>query len=296
MTETSNSTPNENILFFLPGVAEGVTFRNYDTTYANQQASPVIDACARLGLNAGFVDIFETHLRELNLVIRENQFDQKGEDGLSNRSYLGVQKISQNSLAVRVATGQDAVHEWKRVLVVSEKDACEKIEFLEAVFKKTELPPDGSDNIRGVVLDWIFAEQAMSALGNSIYMNNVLGGYHVDVDGQSDYIKAHLSISRSYSKVRGLESDFRIDKDFKNLKEGFGLLMLHESLLGRGVFISAAKADRILEMIRLIFPDAYRSNVIANHFNSVELVEERLRSYQDLSDSVELIVQEADDN
>ncbi len=240
----------------MPAEPAGIEQRYIGNDYAQTMAAPAVEACLRLGLNVGLQSFIEQHLRDLHMVVAEDKNETE-----AVAPHLSVGKF--------LAPG-DQEPSWHRVFVVGQQELMAR----EAQLRKV-LTTMGIDSVEDIklqmcALDWIFYEQVVSALGNAYFMQTHHGRYIADFNGQSPYYRAEYSVSADYLRRTG-QKDLSLEEDFKALQQGFGLMMLHDSLLVEAVLSRAAVADWAIAHLRSeAYPTAYRSDEIAEHLRYLQ--------------------------
>lgn len=270
-----------NVVYF-PGVQEEDVYTNLSTDYAEQHSGVIVDACLRLGLDPQFASGFSQHLNDLNLILVEDVNSQAEQKGVIKQSRLGIDHLSSVPLHRREQTGRTVELEWDRLLIASQAELLARSKELENAFEEFGFGAPSQRALGSVALDWVFAEQSMSALGNACYMERTFTGYKKDFNGQSPIYNTHYTVSLEF--LKGLEvddSEANVADDFARLQQGFGLMMLHGSLMAREVVTRSSAADWIIEEVKAARPRAYGAPAVARHLQAVKPIEQPERPYQD---------------
>lgn len=158
----------------------------------------------------------------------------------------------------------------------------------EELFKKKQIK--ARNNTKMLLLasmDWAFYEQAVVMLSNSYYMHNHFGRYVPDFNGQSPFYRTEFAISANYFKNQKNHKNMSIEEDLLNMVGGFGLMLLHESLIEHQVVRNATEADWTITALRKINKDLkgrdlYRANDIAKRFKALKPRRGVLSSFEGL--------------
>lgn len=220
--------------------------------YSEMMAPHIVDSCVRLGMAVELAPIFKNHLSDLHVAIRDDPKGHECEDPA-----IAVKKIKLPGIKKPT---------WKRLFIVGRHQIEDRQEELAEVITARGIEELDDAKVHTAAFDWLFYEfAALSALGNSCYMRrNIPKGYMEDFNGQSPYYRTEHILSSDYLLQTGTQG-VRVEDDYKALRQGFGLRMLHEGLLLKGVVERAKLADWIIEELRQRTPDAYRGDLIAEH-------------------------------
>lgn len=277
----SNTSEGGGVVLPFPGQIPEANYAYMDNEYVDHQADQVVDAVVRLGLDTEFVRYFSQHLHDLRLVC---QADIHLRVSAAEKSRLLVNNNPTVLPEQEQDTASDDAVNRPRLLVVSETDVLERSSILRKAFDCSDVRYGNKvyadPNIHRVSVDWIFAEQSMYALGNAVFMQKTFGRYLPDFHGQNQNYRAERMASTDFLK-KNPDSEVPIGADFQYLKEGFGFLMLHESLLGRAVLKRSVEADWILTGLRKEYQTAYRHEVVAAHLGALEPRTDLDRAYQE---------------
>lgn len=238
---------------------EAERLRVQGTEYTRAHAPLIVNACLRQGLNPELIPYFEPHLMDLFVAIRNDSFH-RTLSGLTTKPNEFA--LSSSELRVMpLMLGGEKVPTWRRLFIVSKQETEDKLASLKDAFTDKGVVALDDAKLKVSVLDWIFAEQSMAALGTACYEQRNHGYYIPDFHGQSAYYRAEHTLSIDYLQ-RHPELEVSAEEDYENLKRGFGVMMLHESLLSKKVVSKAKLADWVIEHVRQQFPLAYRSEQI----------------------------------
>lgn len=271
---------NGDNIFYLDRLDKVSGYHEAGTDYTEYMTPHVTETLIRLGLDSGFEDMLESHLKNLHLVF----FDSTE----NSPSFPPV--------VLTVLKSPDSETEYLRYLLVSRQEIEGRIDFLQQIMAQHDLfhPPLGSNEgmehesdrsnatglrlingekeqfqkLQGVVLDWIFYEQSMVVASNACYMQQHHPNYIADFNGQSRYYQAEKSISTNYAQ-QNPDEGINVSEDSRNLVSGFGINMLHESMLTHGLLSNTKDADRITESLRLIVPEAHRHEEISKRLKAL---------------------------
>ncbi|MDB5163462.1 MAG: hypothetical protein JWS12_79 [Candidatus Saccharibacteria bacterium] len=251
------------------------TIKYISTEYAEAMEPEISDTTLRLGVAPEFNEIFSHHLRDIHVITLE----------------IGWMSGSKSGLSVEYIP--DTSHEAsqpKRVMVLHpdeiQKRQSDLMRVFDTVLNEADQGTIKIRDIRALAFDWLFSEYACVALGNACFMQQNFGTYIPDFNGQALYYQTQNTISAHFikeaieSKVPNTHPDYfgPVSTDALNLREGFGIMMLHQSLLTRGVVHTAETANHVIEQIRLLYPEALRSEGIIDRLQSIKPVTERTRA------------------
>lgn len=239
-----------------PDLYNTEVFNNKGTDYARQMARHVIDACLRFDLAPEFVPMFEACLQDLNLVT----FDERETDN-PKPALLDLQKIPDKD------TDDGMV--YKRLMLVSEQEVYRRAGLLRAIFKEVNLTGTTRNQRVEVATDWIFYELSMAALGMACFMQKNFTNYVSDWNGTSEYDNAHRTVSTDFLSENP-EYDITAREDTRRLIKGFGIMMLHNVLIAKGLVNRAVHADWVIQALRARFPLAYRAKEIGERLAAVK--------------------------
>ncbi len=266
----------EVILF--PGAAEAQVSARYSNEYASDMAPYLVQFLTKHGLSPILCSVVKTHIEDLSLIVNNDSYETDSTKRLihNNTSRLTLEKVE---------TLEDPTEsEWRRVLIVDRSDYDDRIKIIEDQFKTFPYNRHyfNNDELEACVYDWILGEEAITVVANSVHMFRTFGKYIPDFNGQNPHSKSELTINADYiigSQVNLDETNdlFDITCDYLNLKRGFGLIVLHDSLLARGVLNSSRVADGILAKIRSVDKSAFRFEEIGKRLKSIRLNQVMLR-------------------
>lgn len=269
-------------LVYFPGVEQDEVYTNYDTEYAEQHSGVIVDACLRLGLDPRFAYGFSSHLNDLNLVLAEDLQRLAEEKGEPKQSRLDLQHLSDVPLHVRQKTGAEVHLEWDRLFIASQTELRTRADELQGHLDDIGFGASDPSVLGSVALDWVFAEQSMTALGNACYMQRTYTGYKKDFNGQSPCYRTQYTVSLEFLKSLSLEDPAaNVQDDFMRLQQGFGLMMLHGSLTAREVATKSAVANWVTAKAGINRPKAYNAQEIAAHLRAIKPIDEPDRPYQE---------------
>lgn len=227
--------------------------------YPMLMARHISESLVRLGLNVEFIPSFNQHMSDLHVVVRE---DSKHPD--APPSSIGVYKVQLPNESPEKEPG------WRRLHIVSQREVKQRQDMLAEVIEQRGIIDADRRKLQTAAIDWIFYENVLAVVSNACYMQqNFPNGYIGDFNGQSHYYRTERHISAEYLRQTST-SYITVEEDYESLKEGFGLMMLHESLLRKGVVAKAKMADWIIEKLRQDNQNAYRGDKITAHFEAMK--------------------------
>lgn len=292
---------------------------DYGQEYIQARAGEVIDTCLRFGLNGEFVPMLAQYLTDLHLIIGEKNIPQNAIElrmlpkGVA-QEWSRCVVIDEGELKLRIAMLNDILR--LPIQAGKDNDANEDERQVTPLFRRLLIEDDEEetpeDQGRGqqpafpieeevqrtreakinaqklilTAIDWAFYEQAMVVLSNVYHMRNRFGVYLKDLNDQSPYYRAQYSISATFlaQSEHGPETP-TVSEDLEALTQGFGLMLLHGSLIKHGLVRVAKQADWVLEELRHLYPAAYRSEEIAAHLERLKPVENVLEGYRQFSEA-----------
>lgn len=237
-------------IIFFPGSLEDGEYRDFTTEYAEASSEHLINTLSRHGLAPEFLDFTQRFICDLNLVIRDDRHSIHNDEEKPRLDVVGFtpQGGGQNPIE---ADGRQKL-EWKRIITLDLTDIFQRAKLIEEVLKRygfVEIDTS-PDILAAVAVDWIFGEEAYTAASSACFMHNNHSKYIQDYNAQNPNVRAEHYISSSYAALTG--TGLSAKKDYESAKRGFGFIMLHDSLVGRGVIQKAKIADWILEELRLL--------------------------------------------
>jgi len=271
---------NEDNVVYLDRLDKVSGYQEVGSDYIEYMTPHVTETFIRLGLDSGFEDMLDKHLRDLHLVF----FD----SAENSPSFPPV--------VLTVLKSPDSETEYLRYLLVSRQEFEGRVDLLQKIMADLALSRQSLDSdegvqhvsdqlsanglrlidgekeqfqkLQGVVLDWIFYEQSMVVASNACYMQQHHPNYIADFNGQSRYYQTEKSISTNYAQ-QNPDERINVSEDSRNLASGFGINMMHESMLTHGLLTNAKDANRITESLRLLVPEAHRHEEISKRLKAL---------------------------
>lgn len=298
---------------------------DYGREYAEAHAAGAYEAFLRFGLATEFGSVLVDHLSDLHIVAKKTREEKSrlSVQVIPGQEEAGEQRLlilDETDIARRVKRLSNALGEIIRedikaeprsvaasVLDFShkteagvdeddtEEDQVPNYSFhvpsnaQQPIHSETDEQVDSPKHLVNAVLDWVFAEQAMVALGNSYYMRNKFGIYVSDFDGQREGVNAELSLSAAYlaGPTHAKLVKRNVAEDFENTKTGFGLIVLQDSLIAHGTVQTYRQARRVVASLKLAHcSSAQNSQEIADRIQSLTPVEYVRSGYRELADVV----------
>ncbi len=246
-------------------------YKDMGTAYAETMTPHIVDACLRQGLPAEFVPMFEAHLKDLHFVL----FDEKEvEDRVSPQPRMDAPKLPKN--------GDENGGSYIRRILVSKQEIVRRADLLEEVFGEIGLDNLNRDKARQVAEDWTFYDMAMVALGNSCYMQQNHPRYIPDFNGQAAHVNAHRTLSSNFLSLHP-EYSISAQEDTRRLIKGFGIMMVQDALLAKGLVKRDAHANWMVQGIRNRIPDAYNSVQVSERLETTLPSKDTNRRFAELA-------------
>lgn len=227
----------------LPHVSEEEIYTSFSVEYAEMLAPHLVDALSRHGLHASFADTATEHIKSLNVVIVDDRFRQTYNEPASR---LDLQRMIVVEEQDRTE-GTDPT-DWQRIIFISHQEVLERTELLQSTLAQYGFDETDIDSLPAVAIDWIFAEEAITAAANACHMKNTYGKYIPDFNGQGANYRTELKISTGYLSHH--EHTITPEADYLMTKRGFGLMILADSLLARQVVEKGKVAEWVVNEIR----------------------------------------------
>ncbi|MDQ3064956.1 MAG: hypothetical protein M3Q36_01670 [bacterium] len=224
--------------------------------YSEAMAEVVVPELGEMGLEPAFMAMLSRHVGDMRLA-----FYPKGVDKASG---LHVLKDEDTDKFVRVAALNEAeVINYKTTLFLS------GVEYDSPIDEQTA---------KRIAVEWIFCELIADALANVYDIEEKVGKYVKDFNGQSPHYVSHLSISRhfynEYTDGQYFESD--LEKDHLAFRRGMALHFLPTFILSYSNVESYEVAKRISQKFANQYPCPEFAQTSTAPMNE-ESVKERLR-------------------
>jgi|SRR3989344_458992 len=298
---------------------------DYGQEYAKEHAASTYEAFLRFGLATEFGAVLVDHLSDLHIVAKKTREEKNrlsvqvipGQEEAGERRLLILdetdiaRRVNRLSYALSETLQEDTKAEQQTLAAsvlefsqraeskVDEDDAEEDhvpnysfhvpSSAQQPIPSGTDEQVDGPKHLVNAVLDWVFAEQAVVALGNSYYMRNKFGIYVPDFDGQREGVNAELSLNAAYlaGPTHAKLVRRNVAEDFENTMTGFGLIVLQDSLIAHGVVQTYRQARSVVASLKLAhYSSAQNSQEIVDRIQSLKPVENVRRGYRELADVV----------
>lgn len=248
-----------------PGFDNVIPFRQLSDLQGAQEAGSeyskvmephVVLTCTRLGLGSEFIPMFRQHIEDIHIVFYKEDENPAFEQEQSLYVLRTPDPVSGD------------VGSFKRVLLMSEETIRRRKRLLHEVIPQLDVGRATPENFTGLAVDWVFYEACADALNNACFMQQNWPKYIGNFNGQCSYFQTENTISSNfiYSKK---SDEFSVEEDSLNFRKGFGLLMLYDAVLAKGVAKSSTEANWIMNGLRQKFKDAHTSEEIQARLKAI---------------------------
>ncbi len=259
-------------MYLFPDLHNTEVFKSRGNSYAQEMVEDTVAAFSRNGLPIEFAEMATACISDLNLVI----FDEKETEN-PKAALLDVVKVPDKN--------HPEGSSYKRLMLISEQEIKRRAIILALVFRSVNMPYSARKERLAAATDWVFYEMAMASLGTACYMQQTFPKYVPDWNGTDKYNNAHRTISQNYLTLNPDEK-IGVREDTRRLIKGFGITMLHNSLLVRGITTRATQATWAVGAIRRLYPLAYKGEEIEQRLSAVKPTEDIDEEVADFSSFV----------